>query len=155
MKLKLLRNPSADGATIGKLFVEGVFECFTLEDQIREVPGQAVEQWKVAGQTAIPSGTYRVTVDFSMRFQRMMLHVLNVPGFDGIRIHSGNTAADTEGCILVGMGVDHNAAQPDITESRVALKGLFDRVWNVVRYSEPVYIEIINTPSAPEPTKEV
>ena len=154
MKLKLQRDPSADGATIGKLFVDGVFECFTLEDQIREVFGKPVEQWKVPGQTAIPSGTYRVTVDFSMRFQQMMPHILNVPGFDGIRIHSGNTAADTEGCILVGMGIDHNAASPFITESRAAFKPLFDRLWGVIRYSEPVYIEILNTPVAPEPTKE-
>lgn len=154
MNLKLQRQASADGATIGKLFIDEVFECFTLEDQVREIAGQPVAQWKIPGQTAIPSGTYRVTVDPSQRFGRLMPHILNVPGFDGVRIHSGNTAADTEGCILVGMRVDEQASEPTIAESRVAFAPLFSRLWDAVRLGVPVYITILNTPVLPEENKE-
>ena len=102
MELKVLRQPSVDGHTIGELFIDDVYECFTCEDQIREVPGEAVSVWKVYGQTAIPAGRYRVTLDFSPHFNGMMPHVNDVPGFSGILIHIGNTSADTEGCLLLG-----------------------------------------------------
>jgi len=67
---------------------------FSLEDVVRDV--------KIKGETAIPYGTYEVITNYSMRFKKVMPLLLNVPGFDGIRIHSGNTKADTEGCILLG-----------------------------------------------------
>lgn len=83
-----------------------MFECFTLEDVVRELPGSPVSTCQIASQI----GTYQVTIDFSNRFQRQMPHVLNVPGFDGIRIHSGNSAADTEGYILLGMKHSFNTS---------------------------------------------
>lgn len=85
-----------DKSTIGELSFDGDFTCFTLEDTCRRA--------KVAGQTAIPSGRYEVVIDWSERFQREMPHILEVPAFEGVRIHSGNTAENTEGCILVGFG---------------------------------------------------
>lgn len=94
MELKIQRQPSTDFATAGKLFVNGVFECFTLEDVVRPV--------KIKGQTAIPAGTYKVIINQSNRFKRLLPLLINVPNFEGVRIHPGNTAADTEGCILVG-----------------------------------------------------
>jgi hypothetical protein len=77
-------------------------ELFTLEDAVREVPGAPVAGWKKSGVTAIPTGRFRVIIDHSEHFQKDLPHILNVPGFEGVRIHSGNTIADTEGCPLVG-----------------------------------------------------
>jgi hypothetical protein len=140
MLLELKRDPSADGCTLGKLFVDGQFECFTLEDVVREVPDQQVSQWKVPNQTAIPSGTYTVIVDFSNHFQKPLPHILNVPGFDGVRIHSGNTAADTEGCVLVGK----EAGVAAIMSSRDAFADLFPKLQDAVARGEQVQIAISN-----------
>jgi hypothetical protein len=95
-ELTLVREPSSTRATLGKLAIGGVFECHTLEDVIRP------DGVKVTGATAIPAGRYEVVLSFSMRFNRVLPMLLNVPGFTAIRIHSGNTAGDTRGCILVG-----------------------------------------------------
>ena len=103
MKLELRRSPSFAGATMGRLYINNVFICHSLEDQIREVPGQPVEQWKVKGKTAIPAGTYRVTLEYSPRFGVDTPTIHGVPGFVGIRMHAGNVHEDTEGCILLGM----------------------------------------------------
>jgi hypothetical protein len=84
--------------TVGQLSLNGKAFCFTLEDVVR--PKGAA---KVHGQTAIPAGTYPVILNISNRFKKLMPLVQNVPGFEGIRIHSGNTAADTDGCLLVGL----------------------------------------------------
>lgn len=140
MELVLRRHTSFMDATIGELFLNGAFECFTLEDTIREVPNKPVSEWKIASKTAIPTGTYKVIIDFSNRFQRKMLHILNVEGFDGIRIHAGNTSFDTEGCILVGKF----AASTTISVSRSALAQLQDKVQKALDAGENVNITIIN-----------
>ena len=103
MKMELKRSPSFAGATMGRLYINGSFACHTLEDQIREVVGQPVEKWKVKGKTAIPSGTYRVTLEYSPRFGVDTPTINGVPGFVGIRMHAGNVQEDTEGCPLLGM----------------------------------------------------
>lgn len=102
MKLRLLREPSALDATLGLLLIDGRWFCWTLEDVVREVAGQPVAAWKVPGQTAIPMGVYQVQVTMSPRFKRPLPLVIGVDGFDGARFHRGNTAKDTEGCIIVG-----------------------------------------------------
>lgn len=89
--------------TIGSLSLNGHSICWTCEDPVREVPGQPVSAWKIKGSTAIPVGRYKIERTWSPRFQVTMPQLIDVPGFEGIRIHPGNTAADTEGCILPGM----------------------------------------------------
>lgn len=94
MKLLLKRIFKGETYTIGKLYIDGKYFCDTLEDKVREV--------KIKNETAIPVGTYKVIVNMSPRFKRLLPRLLNVPGFEGILIHRGNTDKDTSGCILVG-----------------------------------------------------
>lgn len=111
MELHVLRELHAD-STPGILRIRDydaapwVYFCDTLEDAVRERIQDSSFYWntafKIDHETAIPSGTYEIVVDFSNRFQKEMCHILNVPDFTGIRIHSGETIADTDGCLLVG-----------------------------------------------------
>ena len=94
MKLDLIRKEFTTISTIGDLLIDGKFYCYTLEDMYRDK--------KIKGVTAIPYGTYEVIINFSNRFKKPMPLLLNVPNFEGIRIHNGNTAEHTEGCILLG-----------------------------------------------------
>lgn len=138
--MKLERTWCGPTCTIGTLRLDGKAECFTLEDVVREVADKPVAEWKVAGKTAIPEGIYGVVITPSERFQRDLPLLLNVPGFSGIRIHPGNTAADTEGCILVGM-----AKTPDsVTESRRAFERLFTKIKESLGCGEKVTLEIIS-----------
>lgn len=116
MTLTLVREPSENGRTFGVLYVDGVFECHTLEDPVRP--------FKVAGHTAIPPGRYRVRVTWSPRFKRQLPLVEEVPGFEGIRFHPGNSAADTEGCILPGTTRDFDR----VVGSRVAFDALLAKL---------------------------
>ena len=100
---RIILNPSW---TIGVLWIWEKAEMFVLEDAVREIVGQPVAGWKKPGVTAIPIGRYRLIIDRSQRFQKDMPHVLNVPGFEGIRMHAGNTHVDTEGCLLLGYGAN-------------------------------------------------
>ena len=117
MILNLIRRWFSEQSTIGELFVGEDFECFTLEDVIRDGP-------KVPGQTAIPEGIYHIEITPSHRFKRDLPLLLNVPNFSGIRIHPGNTDEDTEGCILVGQ----IAGQDIIWQSRAAFDALFKKI---------------------------
>lgn len=119
--------------TVGKLSVDGTPNCYTLEDKVRE------SGIKVHGATAIPIGTYKVVIDMSTRFGRLMPHLLDVPGFTGIRIHPGNTSANTEGCLLVGLtwsGSDF------IGSSRLAFNALFDKIKEALDSGESCSITI-------------
>lgn len=102
MILTLKRFEHGPNYTIGRLYLGDTYLCYVLEDKCREVEGRPVSEWKVQNETAIPRGTYKVVVDFSNRFQRELPHLLDVPGFTGVRIHTGNSSKDTEGCLLVG-----------------------------------------------------
>lgn len=92
--LHLKRRYLMPDYTIGSLLVDGDYFCDTLEDAVRDT--------KIPGRTAIPAGRYRVIVNHSPRFGRELPRLLDVPGFEGILIHRGNTAEDTAGCILLG-----------------------------------------------------
>ena len=104
-KLLLKRIARKDGYTIGKLYIDGVYFCDTLEDTDRlnkGMPAAELAAKKIPGQTAIPEGTYKVIVNTSPKFKRLLPRLVNVPGYEGVLIHRGNTPADTAGCILVG-----------------------------------------------------
>lgn len=133
MQLKLTRAQFEPTCTIGRLYVDGVNECWTLEDQVRPTGAP-----KVFGQTAIPAGTYGVVITHSPHFGRDLPLLLNVPGFEGVRIHPGNTAADTEGCILVGM----DRLADSIGRSRIAFDALFPKIVAALSRGETVSIEV-------------
>lgn len=97
MKLTLKRNFKGPDYTIGKLYIDGHYFCDTLEDTVRST-GK-----KIAGKTAIPAGDYKVVKSYSPRFKKILPEILDVPGFAGVRIHAGNTAKDTDGCVLLGL----------------------------------------------------
>ena len=99
MKLRLVRRFKGDTYTIGSLSVNGEKFCDTLEDRVRDLAGG---ESKVPGETAIPEGRYRVIVNRSPKFGRDLPRLLDVPQFEGVLIHRGNTAEDSAGCILVG-----------------------------------------------------
>ena len=143
MKLTLQRQKSDAACTLGQLEVDGAMQCYTCEDVVREIEGVPVKEWKLAGETAIPAGTYQVIITHSVRFKRELPLLLNVPGFSGVRIHSGNTAEDTEGCILVGERLGHDA----VVESRQAFSALFDLIQTALSDEELCHIEIRNNRS--------
>ena len=107
MEVLIDRAWKKDGYTISRLYVNGeLFGCNTLEDTDRglskDMQLEEIKNKKVYGKTAIPSGSYECVYTYSNRFKKMLPLLLNVKGFEGIRIHSGNSAKDTLGCILVG-----------------------------------------------------
>ena len=105
MKMLLKRRFLGDNYTIGTLFINGERFCDTLEDKNRDVNRNGKfdgKEKKVQGETCIPYGTYKVTLNLSPRFKRPLPRLMDVPDFDGVLIHRGNTAKDTQGCILVG-----------------------------------------------------
>lgn len=116
MEIKVIRKEFTENSTIGEMSIDGEFFCYTLEDRIREV--------KVYGETAIPYGRYKVNITMSNRFKRMMPLLIDVPGFEGVRIHNGNTDKDTHGCILVGM----SKSKDFIGMSKIAFQKLMAKI---------------------------
>lgn len=141
MNLSLERRWRSDKCTIGDLFIDGLRECYILEDKVRQIDLVDVDDWKVQNETAIPAGRYRVVKDFSNRFQRITLHLINVPGFSGIRIHPGNTSVDTDGCLLPGTArVDSTS----VTGSKDACSNLEAKVFAALDKGEEVWISVQN-----------
>ncbi len=138
MEIEINRGAGSDRSTDGQLWIDHKFICYTLEDCDREIDGVDVSEWKIKHETAIPCGRYRVVKDYSNRFKKEMLHIINVPGFTGIRIHAGNTNKDTSGCILVGL----RRGQDVVYDSRKALKKVEDIVFKALDSGEQVFIEI-------------
>ena len=105
MKLTLNRIALRQTYTIGKLYIDGKYFCDTLEDTVRDTNKSGKfdnGEKKVKGKTAIPYGTYEIKWTYSPRFKKYTPQLMNVPSFEGIRIHAGNTSASTEGCLLLG-----------------------------------------------------
>ena len=105
MKLTLKRIALRSTYTIGRLYVDGNYFCDTLEDTVRDLNKNGKfdnGEKKVYAKTAIPYGTYEIKWTYSPRFKKYTPQLMNVPSFEGIRIHSGNTNDDTEGCLILG-----------------------------------------------------
>ena len=116
MKIKIIRTFKGSEYTIGKLYIEDSYFCDTLEDVVRNGV-------KIYGKTAIPAGKYKVKKTKSPRFNKILPEILNVPNFAGVRIHAGNTAKDTEGCILLGL----NKVKGQVINSQNAVNFFMDR----------------------------
>ena len=139
MKIDVKRFEYGTNFTISKLFVDGIYECFVLEDKVRELDGVPVSTWKIPNETAIPKGTYKVEVTFSPHFNRDLPLLDNVPGYEGVRIHPGNTDKDTEGCLLLGTtwgGSDFIGA------SRQAFDSFYLKVFGAVGRQEQITLQI-------------
>ena len=125
MNLELIRKYKLPTYTIGKLYIDGEYFCDTLEDKDRGLTDSMfvseISKIKIKKETAIPTGTYKVTITYSNRFKKNMPLINDVKGFEGIRIHSGNTDKDTEGCILVGF----NKVKGNVINSRDTYNKLF------------------------------
>jgi hypothetical protein len=141
LKLTLLRFPSLKDATLGGLLVDERFQCFALEDEYREI--------KVPGETRIPAGTYRITLQKAGKLHekyaakypehRGMLTLVGVPDFTGVMLHVGNTDRDSAGCILVG---DMAMANGELGQSVVAYRKLYGIVSNAILAGEGATIEV-------------
>lgn len=139
MEIKLIRESFGDTFTEGKLLIDNVFECYTVEDTDRKMEEDLTR--KVNGKTAIPKGEYEVVLSMSNRFQKILPEVLNVPGFTGIRIHSGNSSVDTEGCIILG-SINDKVDDDWIGGSKIALTQFMAKLETAIDNGEKVYIEI-------------
>ena len=105
MKLTLKRIALRPTYTIGKLYIDDAYFCDTLEDTVRDTNKSGKidnGEQKIKGKTAIPYGTYEIKWTYSPRFKKYTPQLMNVPSFEGIRVHAGNTSADTEGCLILG-----------------------------------------------------
>lgn len=133
MEITLERNIFTENRTIGSLSVKGSHECFTVEDTVR------AKGVKVDGKTAIPAGRYEVLITFSNRFKRLMPLLVGVPNFDGVRIHTGNTEKDTEGCIIVGQLIAQDNS--GVINSKVAYGMFYPKIQRACKI-EKVFITI-------------
>lgn len=138
MKLKLKRIAFKPTYTIGRLFVDGKYVCDTIEDRDRGLTDsmtlEEIMRLKKYGETAIPYGTYRVQITYSPKFKKMMPILIGVKGFEGVRIHSGNTAKDSLGCLLVG----RNTKVGMVTESRKT----YNMLYAMMKDEKDITIEI-------------
>ena len=150
MNVHVKRNPSSKKSTIGSLFINGVKMCATLEDIVRPE-----NEKKIYGETAIPAGKYKITLrkegtmyehlkkqfaNSKIGQERGTLWIRNIPGFEYVLIHPGNTPADTLGCILVGMktGIDCIIGGT----STPAYTFIYPQIADAIERGEPVFITI-------------
>lgn len=137
MNLLLKREILMPDCSLGRLYVDNRFLCYTCEDADRKLetnPGG-----KVYGKTAIPRGKYRVVVSFSNHFQKPLPELLDVPGYSGVRIHGGNTADDSLGCVLVGRVRTANG----VAGCKDVVAAVIDQVDAATDRGEEVWMEVV------------
>ena len=136
MRIVVQRTMFSDKSAIGQLMIDGKFFCYTLEDVDRYLEEDASE--KIAGETAIPRGVYPILITHSRKFNMDLPLLCDVKGFRGVRIHSGNTDEDTEGCILVGSDFTDDT----VINSRPTFAKLFNKIMAVLNRDEEVTLEV-------------
>lgn len=145
MNLILKRKHFLSHTTIGELYVNEAFCCYILEDIDRNLDQgmdlETIKKEKIYSQTAIPTGKYIVDITHSQRYCKPMPIVLNVPGYEGIRIHPGNTDKDTSGCLIPGSKFDLTAQK--VTESTIAFIKLFELLKATKDKKEVISLEIV------------
>lgn len=134
MQLKLNRIFKTNTFTIGELYINEKYVMDTLEDRVRP------EGEKVYGKTAIPEGTYEMVLSYSPRFKKILPEILNVPNFTGIRIHCGNSSADSSGCILVGTW--DGEKEDWVSDSKIAFNKLMSLLEEATNNKEKVTITV-------------
>lgn len=142
MKLELKRRFLGESYTIGSLSIDGKKFCDTLEDKVRDLNKNGVfdgDEKKVYAETAIPYGTYDIVVDYSPKFKQELPRLKNVKHFEGILIHSGNTAEDSAGCILVG----ENKVKGKVINSTPYKRELVRILKEAQGRKEPITIKIV------------
>lgn len=137
MELKLNRIFLGSSATIGELYIDKKYIADTLEDRVRP------EGEKVYGKTAIPEGAYEMVLSYSPRFKKILPEILNVPNFTGIRIHCGNSSADSSGCILVGTW--DGEKEDWISDSKIAFNKLMSLLEEATNNKEKITITVNNS----------
>lgn len=135
MEITVKRINKINDYTIGQMFIDDEYFCDTLEDTVRDLTNV---KDKIYGRTAIPAGTYSVILDYSGHFKKLLPHILDIPFFSGVRIHSGNDVEDTNGCILVGSY--HHAGY--ITESRVTMEKLMKKLRETINKGDRITLSI-------------
>lgn len=140
MKITVERFEFGSNDTLGKLSIDGKFICYTIEDEKREV--------KVKGETCIPNGTYKVSKrhspKFSPKFGHDMLWIKDVPGFEFILIHTGNTEKDTEGCLIVGMRIGSLDGKRAVLDSKTAYNKIYPLISGAIDRGEEVTISYMD-----------
>ena len=144
MKLTLNRKFRGSTYTIGDLSINGKFFCNTIEDTVRKLPAvcpntpngcSSTCKEKIYARTAIPAGTYKVTLQYSPKYKKKMPYLHDVPHFLGILIHSGNTEVDSAGCIIVG----NNVVKGKVLESRAT----FQKLYSILESAADITIQIV------------
>ena len=142
LRIEVVRLYPRDGYVIGKMYVDGQYFCDTLEDTDRgltsDMPIGEIKRIKVYGQTAIPTGTYKVSVQYWAKHKINVPYLHDVPGYTGILIHSGSSNADTLGCILVGK----NTAKGRLSGGSPFMRGLTLRCADAIRAGIPVRLTV-------------
>ncbi|HEY5630496.1 MAG TPA: DUF5675 family protein [Nitrososphaeraceae archaeon] len=137
--MKLIRGKGNAKSVEGKLYIDGAFECYTVEDTDRKLEKGGV---KIQDKTAIPKGKYNVTISMSNRFKKFLPLVEDVIGFSGVRIHSGNSSKDTDGCIIVG-SINDRDDDDWVSGSRIAFDRLFPKIKQALSNKQKVTLEIV------------
>lgn len=134
MNIQIKRQPSVQDTTVGTLYIDGTEVCYTIEDVVRDK--------KIYGKTAIPAGTYQVVITWSPHFKKLLPLLIAVPGYEGVRIHPGNKASDTEGCILPVSSISEDKQFG--YDSRKAFNAVFFAIKKALDAGERVELEITN-----------